>query len=81
MIELENLVMLSGENCSGCEISKAMFKRYDVDIKILDVKDSEASDLVKVFRVRSLPTFINQVNYNMLSGSYPLEQLIELNEE
>ena len=79
MIELENIIMFTGEFCGGCKIAKTMLDKEGYCIKTYDVDTKLGSDKAALYDVRNLPTFVNTVTSERLIGSYPLSFLKSLN--
>ena len=80
MLELKNIIMFTGENCSGCKVMKNLMDRENVKLKIIvDTSSVDGMLHARKYRVQSLPTFVNVNNMEMIIGTASLNQLTELN--
>ena len=80
-VNLNNLIMFTGSQCSGCNTMKKMFTANEVNITILDVETKQGAIEATKYRIMSLPTFVNTKNGERWSGTNSLHYLKKLNGE
>lgn len=55
------IIMLSGDNCSACDMLKARLDVNDLEYQIVSVDSNEGETLVKELNVRSIPVLVKTV--------------------